>query len=338
MIDIEAIIDGIKVFMTFVYGDPVLERREKVWERLTRFSTLKTGPWFMMGDFNEITCHEEKVGGQKRPDNSFLPFKQMLNDCGMLEFPFTGDMLSWVGKRSGNSTVRCRLDRDVGNEVWHERFPHSSVKYLRLWGSDHRPVLRDILSKPPRKSKTFKFDKRWLDNEELRQVILEGWKSSDLPPNANIMDHISSCRRALGQWRRQHETNSEKMVEELKEKVEILYSKDDTTADELAGALKELSAALKAEEIFWKQKCRVLWLREGDRNTKFFHSITKQRRARNRITKLRDTNGNMVEDDDGLVAITTDYFRQLFDSSNPKAIDEALAKSLHQSRMQLMLI
>ena len=39
MIDIEAIIDGIKVFMTFVYGDLVLERREQVWERLMRFST-----------------------------------------------------------------------------------------------------------------------------------------------------------------------------------------------------------------------------------------------------------------------------------------------------------
>ena len=39
MIDIDAVIDGIKVFMTFVYGDPVLERIEHVWERLTRFST-----------------------------------------------------------------------------------------------------------------------------------------------------------------------------------------------------------------------------------------------------------------------------------------------------------
>ncbi|KAF8113566.1 hypothetical protein N665_0048s0027 [Sinapis alba] len=325
MIDIEAIIDGIKVFMTFVYGDPVLERREQVWERLTRFSTIKSGPWFMIGDFNEITSHEEKVGGRRRTDSSFLPFKHMLSDCGMLEFPFTGNMLSWVGKRSGNSTVRCRLDRAVGNESWHEKFSHSSVKYLRLWGSDHRPVLGDILSKPPRRSKSFKFDKRWLDNEELRQVILDGWKSSDLSPDANIMDHVASCRRALGQWRRQHDLNSEKLVEELKVKVEDLYSNDDTTTEELAEALKELSAALKAEELFWKQKCRVLWLREGDRNTKFFHAITKQRRARNRITQLKDANGNLVEDEDGLVAIATDYFRQLFESSNPDHINEALA-------------
>ncbi|XP_048593215.1 uncharacterized protein LOC106393995 [Brassica napus] len=312
--------------MTFVYGDPVLERRDQVWERLTRFSTTRNGPWFMIGDFNEITCHNEKTGGRQRPDSSFLPFKQMLNDCGMLEFPFTGDMLSWVGKRAGGSTVRCRLDRAVGNADWHEKFPHSNVKYMRLWGSDHRPILADILIKPTRRSKKFKFDKKWLDNEELRQVILEGWKSPDLPPDASIMEHISSCRRALSEWRRLNNVNSAKLVEELKEKVEGLYADDNATTEEIAAALKELSHALKAEEMFWKQKSRVFWLREGDRNTKFFHALTKQRRARNKITQLLDENGNIIEDDEGLVVIATSYFRQIFESSNPEEIEEALAQ------------
>ncbi|KAL0846715.1 hypothetical protein Bca101_019961 [Brassica carinata] len=81
MIDIEKIIDGIKVFMTFVYVDLVLKRREQVWERLTRFSTTRNGPWFMIGDFNEITGHNEKEGGRQRPDSYFLPFRQMLSDC-----------------------------------------------------------------------------------------------------------------------------------------------------------------------------------------------------------------------------------------------------------------
>lgn len=79
--------------------------------------------------------------------------------------------------------MRCYLDRAVGNEDWHENFPHSDVKYMRLWGLDYHPVLADILTKLVRKSKKFKFDKRWLDNEELSQ------------------------------WRREHNLNSEKLVE-----------------------------------------------------------------------------------------------------------------------------
>ncbi|XP_048637537.1 uncharacterized protein LOC125609952 [Brassica napus] len=284
--------------MTFVYGDPVLERRDQVWERLTRFSTTRTRPWFMIGDFNEITDHNEKEGGRQRSDSSFLPFKQILTDCGIA----------------------------VGNADWHEKFPHSNAKYLRLWGSDHRPILADILKKPTRRSKKFKFDRRWLDNEELRQVILEGWKSPDLPPNATIMEHISSCRKALSEWRKQHNINSAKLVEELKEKVEGLYADDNATTEEIAAALKELSDALKAEEMFWKQKSRVFWLREGDKNTKFFHALTKQRRARNKITQLRDVDGNIVEDEEGLVAIATSYFRQIFESSTPEDIEEALSE------------
>ena len=140
------------------------------------------------------------------------------------------------------------------------------------------------------------------------------------------MEHISSCRKALGEWRRQHNVNSARLVEELKEKVEGMYADDNATTEEIASALKDFSNALKAEEMFWKQKSRVFWLREGDRNTKFFHALTKQRRARNKITQLQDVNGNIVEDEEGLVAIATSYFRQIFESSNPEDIEEALAQ------------
>ena len=117
--------------------------------------------------------------------------------------------------------------------------------------------------------------------------------------------------------------NSEKLVEELKEKVEDLYSNDDATSEEKSDA-KELSIALKAEEMFWRQKSKVLWLREGDRNSKYFHALVKQRRARNKITQLLDDNGNVVEDEERLVAIATSYFRQTFESSNPEDIADAL--------------
>ena len=59
------------------------------------------------------------------------------------------------------------------------------------------------------------------------------------------MDHISSCRRALSEWRRHHNLNSEELLEYLKEKVEGLYSNDNATTKEIAEVLKELSDVLK---------------------------------------------------------------------------------------------
>ncbi|KAG2281256.1 hypothetical protein Bca52824_052476 [Brassica carinata] len=67
---------------------------------------------------------------------------------------------------------------------------------------------------------------------------------------------------------------------------------DDNFSTEAILNLKwNLCAAFRDEELYWKQKSRANWLREGDRNTIFFHPTTKQRRARNRVLKLRRTNG-----------------------------------------------
>ena len=41
---------------------------------------------------------------------------------------------------------------------------------------------------------------------------------------------------------------------------------------------------LTKEELRWKQKSRALWLKEGDRNSRFFHLSTLIRRRRNRIS------------------------------------------------------
>ena len=115
MIDVEAKREGQKVYITFLYGDPVIECRENVWERLMRMSMNRSGAWLIMGDFNEITNNGEKKGGRKRFDASFLPFKNMLTCCGMIDFPFVGNSLSWAGRtRAGR--VQCRLDRAVRNE------------------------------------------------------------------------------------------------------------------------------------------------------------------------------------------------------------------------------
>lgn len=61
--------------MTFIYGDPVLERQEQVREHLTRFTTLRNGSWFMISDFNEITWHNEKEGDMHQSDSSFFIFE-----------------------------------------------------------------------------------------------------------------------------------------------------------------------------------------------------------------------------------------------------------------------
>ncbi|XP_059066286.1 uncharacterized protein LOC131857617 [Cryptomeria japonica] len=49
---------------------------------------------------------------------------------------------------------------------------------------------------------------------------------------------------------------------------------------------RELSELLLREEVFWWDKSRECWIKEGDLNTKIFHSSVKVKRANSRISRI----------------------------------------------------
>ena len=85
IIDIETSYKEKKIFISFVYGDPVQGLRDYVWERLTRIGITRLEPWFVIGDLNEITGNHEKEGGALRHASTFVQFNNMIENCGLLD-------------------------------------------------------------------------------------------------------------------------------------------------------------------------------------------------------------------------------------------------------------
>ena len=62
------------------------------------------------------------------------------------------------------------------------------------------------------------------------------------------------------------------------------------------------------EEICWRQKSRALWIREGDRNTKFFHKTANSHRRFNTIDRLM-VDGELPLDQGTIVECITHFYR-----------------------------
>ena len=57
--------------------------------------------------------------------------------------------------------------------------------------------------------------------------------------------------------------------------------------EEKRRAVDEFKKWAELEEIFWRQKSRELWLKERDKNTRFFHKMANAHRRMNILEKLR---------------------------------------------------
>ena len=323
LIDIEAVYKNKIIYLSFIYGDPVPKNREQVWERLTRIGLTRNAPWFLIGDFNELTGNHEKRGGKLRHASSFLPFNSMIQDCRLLDFPYLGDWLSWRGWRD-KKTIRCRLDRALANEDWHDLFCNSFIEYLTRIASDHSLIIATIADKIPRGKHNFKFDKRWIGKEGLLEAISNGWYLGGGPNEENFVNKMTSSRRSISQWRKEQSPYGRKTIDELKSELTVAQSDDSRTREEITDLTTRLKEAYRDEESYWYQKSRSLWMKEGDNNSKYFHALTKQRRARNRITGLHDANGVWSTEDKDIQNIAVSYFGSLFSTSNPQILKDSL--------------
>lgn len=191
------------------------------------------------------------------------------------------------------------------------------MEYLLRWGSDHRPILARFQTKDIQGRRNFRFDRNWFGREGFVEAVRQEWESLKGEPDLELFDKICRTRKSISRWKKRNPTNSAKLIESLKQQLDAAQNDESISSEEDLELKWKLCAAYKEEELYWKQKSRVLWLRDGDRNTRYFHAKTKQRRARNRITQLKNSMNQWVHTEEDIEAVASDYFQHLFTSSNP---------------------
>ncbi|XP_010424607.1 PREDICTED: uncharacterized protein LOC104709741 [Camelina sativa] len=247
----------------------------------------------------------------------------MIRDCGFLEFPFIGDCLSWRGWRD-KKPIRCRLDRALGNEDWHDLFPDTVTEYLPMIASDHKPIVVNIGAKRSRGKRSYMFDCRWIGKAGLMDVIASGWDRDLDQDSDNFVQKVVNCRKAISQWRKSQVPYGRETIEDLKRELEVALADDSIPPSTISELQNRLRQAYGDEEIYWYQKSRSKWMKLGDKNSKYFHALTKQRRARNWITGLFNRDDIWSTEDVDISHTAVSYFEDLFTLTNPENFEEVL--------------
>ena len=270
-----------------------------------------------IGDFNAIIQSTEKLSKRPPSASQIDAFRASLGVCQLEDLGFKGYPYTWNNKRSGDANTKLRLDRAVTTKEWRDKFQLSLVTHLPPHESNHLPIILQTEHMKPRKGrKGFKFEENWLLWEDCEEVVSKAWMVGEARGHRlGLIQHkIKCCGEALRAWGSAKTNPNTEEIKQLQKRLELLNMKEtiEDVRAEFLGVSKTLDDLLLKQEIFWAQRSRVAWLKHGDKNTKFFHSKASQRRRRNHIKGIKNSEGDWVEEEEDIAVVATNYFDNLF--------------------------
>ncbi|KAL3345622.1 hypothetical protein AABB24_024533 [Solanum stoloniferum] len=199
------------------------------------------------------------------------------------------------------------------------------MEHLAKTGSDHAPLLLYFGGHQPHIRKSFKFLKFWVEEADFKDVVKRSWVAHE---NSNIFitikQKMKNTKYALACWSKERFGDIFKQLiirEEIARLKEEFFEENPIVSNRtvLQSGQAELKKYLQFEEEFWRQKTRIQWFPEGDRNTRFFHSLVKGRRKRLSLSRIIKEDGKWAEGNEHVAAEAAFFFQKQFSSENVPA-------------------
>ncbi|KAL0448321.1 UNVERIFIED_CONTAM: putative mitochondrial protein [Sesamum latifolium] len=139
------------------------------------------------------------------------------------------------------------------------------------------------------RKKLFRFEAMWARSADCEELIRTLWnRETEGDVTARLLQRQQTVRDGLIGWDKSTFDHVRSRVKELEEQLSKLDNKPITAEGRLMRSRirNELEEFLSREELMWKQRGKAQWLREGDRNTPFFHARASARRSKNSIARF----------------------------------------------------
>ncbi|XP_045088915.1 uncharacterized protein [Aegilops tauschii subsp. strangulata] len=212
--------------------------------------------------------------------------REALQFCELGDLGFEGDIFTWRNHSKDLSSYICeRLDRATANDRWREKFPDFTVVNGAPRHSDHRPVI--VWTQGADRSwkggdRGFRFEARWLQEEGCEDVIREAWEQSWGRRDGGVAHALREVAGKLRTWDREVVGAVEGRLKKAKAELERCMAArvSQEKIEEEARLRCVVDELEEKKNTMWKQRAHVWWLLDGDRNTRFYHTVASARKKR----------------------------------------------------------
>ncbi|GKA82834.1 RNA-directed DNA polymerase, eukaryota [Tanacetum coccineum] len=286
-----------KIGLINVYSPQSSSQKEELWVSIENLIASVNITWVIFGDFNVVRSAGERSGCafNVAEANSFNDF---ISQMGLFDFPLCGRRFTRFDKEGKKAS---KLDRSY---------------------SDHCPIMLKVgsLNFGPKPYKVFD---KWIGDKDFLDIISKSWASSfsTLSPDLHLKNKIKKLRLDIKAWTISRLSTQKRDKDTLIKNLSNwdLKAEDGrlTDADILKREewLMDLSYYDQLHREDLKQKGRLKWAIEVDKNTRFFHSIIKNRCASFSIKGIH-VNGAWIDTPDAIKLAAMDHFAVRFKELN----------------------
>eukprot|EP00253_Pinus_taeda_P032275 PITA_32275 len=250
------------------------------------------------GDLNFSLGHVESWGNGAQTDPLMEYFEHLMDNNNLMNIDSAKIQPTWQNRRIGEDALAKRLDRFIIKAPLVER-----LDIIRQWVgsggiSNHFPIYLEIMNSNYKPNSPFKFNSAWLVEEELHKIVMEFeihcGHDNNFTSTEVIANNLARIKYRTIIWAKEKKKRDEDTI--LKIDDDILEMEGTSNASYSSLERKEHLINLETKKIrllrwqeeTWRIKSKVIWLKAGDENLKFFQQCAKGR-------KLTETLPRFVE-------------------------------------------
>lgn len=244
-------------------------------------------------------------------------FRNAVQFCGFSDLGFIGLPYTWDNRQHGSDNVKVRLDRGLATSNFIDLFKHTKVWHVQTTESDRCCLVLECSkaqSRRRRGRRRFRYENMWRRDPSYGRAVESAWHDTGGHVSlGQISGHLEELGRSLSNWNYVTFGSVRKRLAQLRRELEQVrgQSLGAGPSPEERRLMNQISEMLSREEME-KQRSRVDWLREGDRNTAFFQAKSRERAKHNHITSLDRGDGLVVTKQTAIENVVRQFYSKLF--------------------------